>query len=158
MSFDVTTSVAIGQATKVSDYARLAASIKALAGISHYLGGDLSSFISDTTYTNLTTEWLEWEIDGTNLSGLSVYLEVNVKAHPDNSGTVTVSVQLFNVTTTAAVASSEVAVAALAAGARAHSKSSAITLATGINKYKAQIKTSDAAKLVSGVARVSIRG
>jgi hypothetical protein len=157
MSFDATTTPSVGDATKLNDFTRLRDNDRANAGRSYFLGGSLTTYISDTSYVDLTAEYLEWEIDGTHLPGLTVYLEVNVRAHHDNSGTVTVSVQLYNVTTGAAVASSEVAVAGLAAGARSRSKSSAITLATGVNVYKAQIKTSDAAKRVSAVALLSIR-
>jgi hypothetical protein len=157
MAFDLT-APSVSDATKLNDYLRLRANDVANAQKSFELGGSLGWFVINTAYGDISPEYIEREIDGTNLSGLSVHLEVNVRAHPSNSGTVTVSVQLFNTTTVAAVASSEVAVAALAAGARAHSKSSAITLATGLNKYKAQIKTSDVAKQVSAVAWISIRG
>jgi hypothetical protein len=157
LAYDVSTTPTVGDATKVNEYTRLRDAIKALsASCNHNLGGSLSQFVSDTTYANLP-DYLEWEIDGTNLSGLSVYFEVNMQCGPTLSSC-TGSMQLYNVTTAAAIASSAVSVIFSSVNERGHTKSAALTLTSGINRYRAQIKTSDATKVVAGVARVSIRG
>jgi hypothetical protein len=162
MGFDATTTPAVGDSTKRSEYVRLRDALRALqAGDVHDFGGSLSAFISDTAYVDLPDSW-ECEIPGAELSGRAVYLEVNAMARKADLSawgvtTVTASFQLWNISTGALVASSEVNLVISAADTRVRTMSSTFTLAASTDRYKVQIKTSDAAKLVSGRARVVIR-
>jgi hypothetical protein len=163
VAIDVTTTPAVGDATKTTDYARLRDNDKELmgaaAGCAHLLGGSIKEFIAATSETDLDEGWIAGcEIDGTHLAACEVILEVNVKRGPDGlGGSVTVTVDLFNVTTAAQIASSLIATV-LSTTTVTHGKSSALTLTTGINRYKARIKVSDATKPCAAVARVVIRG
>lgn len=163
MAVDLTTTPAVGDATELTDYTRLRDSIKeaagAFAGVPHLLGGSIKEFIAATTETDLDEGWIAGvEIDGTHLAACDIYLEVNVKRGPDGlGGSVTVTVDLYNVTTAAQIASSPVATA-LTTTTVTHGKSVALTLATGVNRYKARIKVNDATKPCAAVARVVIRG
>lgn len=163
MALDLTTTPSVGNATKLTDYQRLRDNDKELAGaaagVPHLLGGSLKEFIAATSETDLDDGWIAGlEIDGTHLAACDVYLEVNVKRGPDGlGGSVTVTVDLYNVTTGAQVASSAIATA-LTTTAVTHAKSSALTLAAGVNRYKARLKVSDATKPCAAVARVVIRG
>lgn len=163
MALDLTTTPSVGDATKVADYTRLQANDKELAGAAagcaHVLGGSLKEFIAATSETDLDEGWVAGvEIDGTHLAACDVYLEVNVKRGPDGlGGSVTVTVDLYNVTTSAQIGSSPVATA-LTTTTVTHAKSVALTLTTGVNRYKARIKVSDATKPCAAVARVVIRG
>lgn len=163
MAIDFTTTPAVGDSTELSDYTRLRDNDKELAGAAagcaHVLGGSIKEFIAATTETDLDEGWVAGvEIDGTHLAACEVYLETNVKRGPDTAGgSVTVTVDLYNITTGAQVASSPVATA-LTTTTVTHAKSSALTLATGVNRYKARIKVSDATKPCAAVARVVIRG
>src|SRR5207237_3174689 len=109
MSFDTSTTPSSGDDTQLSDYTRLRDNDKSLAGAAnvHDLGGGLEKFIEDTSFVDLPDGW-DCEIDGTELAGRTVKLEVNVIA--EIASAVTVTVQLYNITDASAVASSDVAV------------------------------------------------
>lgn len=159
--------VTIGEATKQDDYVRLRDTIKeaagGIAGVGTELGGDLSRFIVATTETDLP-DGVEREIDGTHLAACEVYLEVMVQRGHDiygasPGGSVTVTVDLYNVTAGAQVSGSPVATALTTPlFTRTHAKSTAVTLATGVNRYKARAKVSDASSPCAVVARVVVRG
>jgi hypothetical protein len=156
MAFDATTTPASGDDTKLVDYTRLRDNCKSLAGSgsSHDLGGSLDKFVEDTSFVDLPDGW-ECEIDGTELSGRSVYFEVNALA--EVAVAVTATLRLFDVTGAAAVASSDVAIVSPGT-TRTQGKSGALTLNASLRKYKAQIKGSvGAASKVAGRARVIIR-
>jgi hypothetical protein len=153
--------VTIGEATKQDDYVRLRDTIReaagAIAGTGTELGGSLKDFVEVTSAADLPDGW-EREIDGTHLASCEVYLEVMVVRGPDSlGGTVTVTVDLWNVTAGSLVASSAVAVA-LTTTTRTHAKSSALTLPTSLARFKARARVDDAAKPCAVVARVVIRG
>lgn len=153
--------VTIGAATRQDDYVRLRDTIReaagAIAGVGCELGGSLKDFVVATTEADLDDGW-EREIDGTHLAACEVYLEVNVKRGPDGlGGSVTVTVDLYNITAGAQVASSPIATA-LTTETRTHAKSTALTLPTSLARYKARAKVSDATKPCAVVARVVIRG
>lgn len=161
MALDLTTTPSTGDATKTSDYTRLRDNDKELAGaaagITAAWGGSLKDFVDDTTEVDLD-DGGEWEVDGTHLAACEVYLEVNVKRGPDGlGGSVTVTVDLYNVTTAAQVASSPVATA-LTTTTTTPAKSVALTLATGVNRYKARAKVNDATKPCAVKWRLLVRG
>ena len=158
MAYDVTTTPAIGNATKQNDYIRLRDAIKALSAAgNHDFGGDVTAYISDTSFVDLPSG-SHLEIDGTNLSGMSVFFEANAFANPSNALAGSMFLRLFNVTAGAAVASSQVEISGLSAGQHGRGISSALTLAAAANVYKVQVQSSNASFSYAGTARVTIRG
>jgi hypothetical protein len=165
MAFDATTTPATDDATKLGDYTRLRDCARALvgatAGVIVLQGGDLDAFITDTSEVTLPKAFgdVGAEIDGTFLgfSGVTVVLEVAAMRHQDVGSTVTCTVDLYNVTDAAAVASSAVAIS-LSTGSVTHQKSTALTLPTSAKRFRFRIKTSDAAKAVAAIARVVVKG
>jgi hypothetical protein len=163
MAFDVVTTPAVGAPTKVSDYVRLRDALRAaaaaLAGVPLWQGGDLERFITDTTEVDLPAAFGApgVEIDGTYLGYVSVYLEVVAIRHPDAAGTVTCTVDLFNVTDAGQVAGSPVAIS-LSTTAATYQKGTAITLPASAKRYRARIKTSDGSRAVAAVVRVVAKG
>lgn len=160
MGLDVAVVPSVGDATKVSDYQRLRDNDVALqAGDAHDFGGDLRAYITDTTEVDLPNS-SELEIVGANLAGRSVYVEVTCQARmADGSawtGSVTCTVDLYNVTAVAPVASSAVATV-LSSETRTRNMSSAITLGAATNRYKIRIKSSSALRGVAARVRVVIR-
>ena len=165
MALDLTTTPSTDDATKLNDYTRLRDSSRALvgatAGVIVWQGGDLDAFIVDTTEVTVPKAYgdVGAEIDGTFLgfSGVTVVLEVMAVRGPDVSSSVTCTVDLYNVTDSAAVASSAVAIT-LSTGNVTHQKSTALTLPTAVKRFRVRIKTSDAAKPVAAIARVVVKG
>ena len=161
MPFDSAYSPSVGGSTKVSEYQKLRDNDKALAGGDVYdFGGSIGAFVTDTDWVDLPDSW-ELEMYAQDRSGRSVYLEVNVLARMADgsawSGTVTASLRLFNLTAGAAVASSQVDIVLSVADTRTRSLSSTLTLSATTDRHKIQIKTSAAARMVAGRARVVIR-
>lgn len=165
MAIDLSTTPAVDDATKLGDYTRLRDAARGLvgatAGVIVWQGGDLDAFIIDTTEATLPKAFGDAgaEIDGTLLgfSGVTVVLEVVALRQQDVATTVTCTVDLYNVTDSAAVASSAVAIS-LSSGNTTHQKSAALTLPTSVKRFRVRIKTSDAAKPVSAIARVVVKG
>ena len=158
MAYDVTTTPSVGDATKRSDYTRLRDAVKALAGIRHFLGGSLDKFVQDTTYVD-APDGFEVEIDGTNLSGLSVYLEANAVCEVTAAVSCDVKLQYWTGAAWADVAGAAASVALTTAYARGWNKSSTFTLPSGVNRIKFVYKgTTGAANRVAAAAWVSIRG
>jgi hypothetical protein len=156
MSWDVTTTPPVGQATKRSEYTRLRDSLKSVRQQSWSFGGSLLAFetvAAADTYVDLPDS-AEIEINGDDLSGLSAFLEVN--AIGMDATAVTITCQLYNVTAAAAVASSAVTVVNPGT-TRTRGVSSTITLAAGNNRYKVQIKRSVTTAGVAARARVYTR-
>lgn len=163
MAADFNTTPAVDDATKLDDYTRLRDTTRALAaamgGIPVLQGGDLDEFISDTTEVTLPKAFgdVGAEIDGTHLGFVAVVLEVVARRHPDAAGTVTCTVDLFNVSAGAQVASSAVAIS-LTTTAEFHQKSVALTLPASVQRFRFRIKTSDGTRLVAARARVVAKG
>ena len=76
---------------------------------------------------------------------------------PDVSSSVTCTVDLYNVTDAAQVASSAGAIT-LSTGSVTHQKSTALTLPTSVKRFRVRIKTSDGTRPVAAVARVVVKG
>ena len=159
---DLTTTPTVLDATKLDDYTRLRDACRALlgatCGIPVFDGGDLDAMESSTSFVTLRNAYGDpgVEVDGTWLSlmqgvGGVVYLEVIARRVPGGAS-ITLTVDLYNVTTGAAVASSEVAIS-LTSDAAVKQKSSNLTLASGVNNYRARIKTSGPS---AGAARVRL--
>ena len=165
---DLNTTPATDDATKLDDYTRLRDAgrglASAMAGVVAWQGGDLEEFEAATSETTLRKAFgvAGVEIDGTHLGlvtsvGGSVILEVVAIRRFDVSTTVTCTVDLYNVTAGAVVASSPVAIS-LTTAAATHQKSSALTLPTSVQRYRVRIKTSDGTKPVAAIARVVVKG
>ena len=163
---DLTTTPTVLDAVKLDDYTRLRDAGRALAaaaaGVVLWDGGDLDAMETSLTEITLRKAFGDpgIEIDGTYLPllatiGGSVFLEVVARRAP-GAGAVTCTVDLFNVTTGLAVASSAVAVS-LTTDNETKQKSGAITLATGVNNYRARIKSSTGAEVAARV-RVVAKG
>jgi len=163
MAYDVTTTPSVDDATKLADYTRLRDAARALAGAMGGVvlaqGGSLDEFLSDTTEVDLPNGpgAAGWPVDGTHLGYVTVELQVVAIRHPDAAGTVTCTVDLYNVTDAGAVASSAVAVSLTTTAATAGA-SSALTLPTSVKRFKARIKTSDGTRLVAAVWRLVAKG
>ena len=161
MAYDVTTTPAVNDATKLDDYTRLRDALRALAsamgGVVLAQGGSLTSFVSDTTEVDLPAGpgAAGWPVDGTHLGYVSVTLEV--VAIRQLAFTVTCTVDLYNVTDGAQVASSPVAVS-LTTGAATAQASAALTLPASVKRFKARIKTSDGTRPVAAVWRLVAKG
>jgi hypothetical protein len=112
------------------------------------LGGDFTAAVTDTSFVDIPGV-AHFEIDGTNLSGLTVECHFMCVVE---SGTGTF--RLWNVTTAAEVASSQKTFTNTTSD---RIETSTLTLTTGVNEYKAQVKGSVAACLprVWGAAIVS---
>lgn len=163
MAFDVTTTPAINDATKLGDYTRLRDALRALSsamgGVVLRQGGSLEAFIVDTTEAPVPFSGgtAGFEIDGTYLGYVTVVLEVVAIRHPDVSTTVTCTVDLYDVTTPGVIASSAVAIS-LSTALATHQKSVALTLPASVKRYYARIKTSDGTKPVACEWRVVAKG
>lgn len=163
MAFDVTTTPAINDATKLGDYTRLRDALRAVAsamgGVVLRQGGSLEAFITDTTEVPVPFSGgnAGFEVDGTYLSYVTVTLEVVAQRHPDVGTSVTCTVDLYDATTGAAVASSAVAITLSTANAT-HQKSTAITLPASVKRIYARIKTSDGTKPVAAEWRLVAKG
>ena len=163
MAYDVTTTPAINDATKLGDYARLRdaarAAAGAVAGAVLRQGGSLEAFIVDTTEVPVPFSGgnAGFEIDGTYLGYTTVVLEVVAIRHPAVSTSVTCTVDLYDATTPGVIASSAVPIT-LSTAAATHQKSVALTLPTSVKRYYARIKTSDGTKPVACEWRVVAKG
>lgn len=163
MAYDVITTPAINDATKLGDYTRLRDGLRAVAsamgGVVLRQGGSLEAFITDTVEAPVPFSGgtAGFEIDGTYLGYVTVTLEVVALRHPDVSTTVTCTVDLYDATTPGVIASSAVAVS-LSTANPTHQKSVALTLPASVKRYYARIKTSDGTKPVACEWRVVAKG
>lgn len=163
MAFDVTTTPAIDDATKQGDYTRLRDALRAVAsamgGVVLRQGGSLEAFIIDTTEVPVPFSGgnAGFEVDGTYLGYVTVTLEVVAIRHPDTATSVTCTVDLYDATTGAQIASSPVAITLSTANAT-HQKSTALTLPTSVKRMYARMKTSDALKPVACEWRLVAKG
>jgi hypothetical protein len=112
------------------------------------LGGDPNAAVDDTSFVDVPGA-VHFEVDGTNLSGVTVQCHFQCICE---SGTGTF--RLYNITTAAEVASSQKTFVNTTAD---RAETSNLTLTTGVNEYKAQVKGSVAACLprIWGAAIVS---
>ena len=157
MGYDLTTP-SVGGDTKLNEFIRLRDAIQAVSAAgAHDFGGDWLSGVINVAFVDLPGS-CELEIDGTNLTGLSVYLEVNAFAGVGNAAAGSPQFRLFNVTLGGAVASSTITVTSVSPGARKRGASGAITLNTALNTYKVQILSDSGIRSFSGCARLTIRG
>jgi hypothetical protein len=152
MSYDTTTTPAVGDATKRSDYVRLRDSIKAVRQQSWDFGGGLGEFIEDAanTWVDLPNGKIK-ELNGDDTNGLSIYLAMTCLQ--DAAGAVTVETRLYNITTAAAVASSDASQANPGTSA-VYKKGVAFTLAAGTDQYKVQIRRTTTAARVAALVEV----
>ena len=163
MPLDLTTGAAVGTATKADDDLRRRGNERALIGSPLGLcliqWGSLDAFLADTTEVDLPygAGAAGFEIDGTLAGYVAIYLEVVAIRHPDAAGTVTCTVDLYNVTTPGQVASSPVAISLTTANAT-HQKSGSLTLPASVARFKVRGKTSDATRLVAAIVRVMAKG
>jgi hypothetical protein len=140
MAFDTTNPVSEDNATKADDYDVVFDNTIALKEGRNALtlGGDPHAAVTDTSFVDVPGA-VHFEIDGTNLSGLTVAAHFQCVCE---SGTGTF--RLYNVTTAGAVASSE---KTFTNNTSDRAETSTLTLTTGVNEYKAQVKGSVAACL-----------
>jgi hypothetical protein len=163
MGFDVVTTPSIDDATKQNDYTRHRDALRALAsamgGVVLWQGGDLEEFQLDTTEVTLRKAGGDpgFEIDGQYLGYVTVILEAVAIRDPSPGTNVTCTVDLYNVTDSAAVASSAVAIT-LNSAAAVHQKSVALTLPASVKRYRVRIKTSSGTQGVAAIARVVAKG
>ena len=116
-------------------------------------GGSLNLYedtLAADTYGDLPDSW-DKEIDG-EAAGLSVHFEINCRAQ--DATVVTITCRLFNITANAAVTGSEVAVVNPGNTRTRGVTVAQFSLATGTNRYKAQIKRSVNTTGVAARARV----
>jgi hypothetical protein len=164
MAADFTTTPAVDDATKLDDYTRLRDTTRALAAAMGGLPlwgwhGDLDDYIEDTTEVTLPKACgdVGQEIDGTHLGYVAVYLEIVARRRSDAAGTVTCTVDLYNVSDGAVVASSATAIS-LTSTADFHAKSVNLTLPASVKRFRARIKTSDTTRAVAARVRVVAKG
>lgn len=163
MPIDVTTTPALNDATKLNDYIRLRdndriAAMPAMAGATLLQGGSHDAFIYSTSFQRLPN-CPAFEIDSALASHVSVYLEVEAVREPAVGVTVNAVFDVWNVTTGAVVAGSEVTVAVdVAHPSSKHSKSTAFSLAAGVNRYHVRIRTGTVDLSVGGFARIVAKG
>lgn len=165
---DLTTTPVVDDATKLDDYTRLRDALRGsapavFAGVPVLDWGDLDAFDANTVEATIRKGFgdVGVEIDGTLLSllagvGGAVFLEVVARREP-GAATATCTVDLYNVTTAAQVASSAVAIS-LSTDNETGQKSSALSLASGVNKYRVRMKTSNAATPVAARVRLVVKG
>jgi hypothetical protein len=153
-TYDVTTTPAAGDATKIDDYTRLRDSIRSVASVGtvHDFGGDLEEFVTDSSFIRAPKS-RTLQISGDDAGGRTVLFEINVVC----DAAATVEMVLWNLTANAAVASSTLSVVLGAAGVVTHSISSALTLATGFALYEIRIRRVSGGN-VAGWGRVVARG
>lgn len=164
---DLTTTPSTDDATKLDDYTRLRDALRGsapavLAGVPVIDWGNIDAMIPQTSEVTLPGGFgdLGVEVDGTLLAllagvGGSVFLEVSARRAPGGA-TVTCTVDVYNVTTGAQVASSAVAIS-LTTDNVTKQKSGALTLASGVNAYRFRIKSSTGTG-VAARARLVIKG
>ena len=165
---DLTTTPAIDDATKQGDYTRLRDALRG-CGPAVYAGmpvidwGSIDGMVVATSETTNPNGFGDAgvEVDGTLLSllagvGGSVFLEVSARRAPGGAS-VTCTVDLYNVTDGAQVASSAVAIS-LTTDNVTKQKSVALTLAAAVKNYRIRIKTSSAATAVAARVRLVIKG
>jgi hypothetical protein len=163
MAFDATTTPALNDATKLNDYIRLRdndriGAMPAMAGATLLQGGSHDAFIYSTAFQRLPN-CPAFEIDAALGAYVSVYLEVEPVREPGVGVTVNAIFDVWNVTTGAVVTGSEVTVPIdVAHPASKHSKSTAFTLASGVNRYYIRVKTGTADQSVGGFARIVAKG
>jgi hypothetical protein len=136
MSITETNPVSVGDSTQKPHYDVVFDGMVALkqGRLLHSLGGRGSAVISDTSAVALV-DFIDVEIDGTNLSGFTVEVHAMCSVV---SGTGTL--QLYNVTTAAVIASGS-----FTATSPTLTKITGITLTTGVNVYRARFYGSTAA-------------
>ena len=140
MGFTASNPVTVDNATKKDDYDDVFDNTTALKETRSQLdlGGDYNAAVDDTSFVDIPGA-IHVEIDGTNFSGLTV--EVHVMCQVAAS---TGTFDLYNITDTAAVASSETTFTNTNAD---RVESSSITLASGSKEYKCRVKGSAASTL-----------
>lgn len=137
MAFNTSNPVVVGAATKKEHYDRAFDNGVALKEARHSqdLGGD-----DERSILTVNTSWedvpgfVDAELDGTNLGGLTV--EVHIMGRVSLG---TGRFRLYNLTTAAAVSGSETTFLETTATLK---KSGAITLTTGLNTYRLQANIS----------------
>lgn len=141
MAIETTNPVSDDNATKTDDYDVVFDNTIALkeARRGLPLGGDSHAAVTDTSYVDVPGA-VHVQVDGTKLGG-DMVIEVHVQCKVA-AGTGTF--RLYNITDTAAVASSEKTFTDTTSVRR---WTSAITLASGAKTYKLQVKGSSAAAL-----------
>lgn len=140
MAFNVTNPVSVGDATKKDHYDRVfdnVIAVKERRG-ELALGGSDSDAVSDTGFVDLPAG-VHVEIDGTNLGGFTVEVHFMGRVL---AGTGTI--RLWNITAAAEVSSSQKTFTNTSAD---RIVSSSLSLASGVNEYKLQVKGSAAADL-----------
>lgn len=167
MALDVTTTPALNDATKLNDFIRLRdndriGAMPAMAGATLLQGGAFDEFIYSTAFVRLPF-CPAFEIDSALAGYVSVYLEVEAVREPGVGVTVNAVFDVWNLTTGAVVAGSEVTVPVDVAhpsigGSTKHAKSTAFTLAAGVNRYYIRIKTGTTDQSVGGFARIVAKG
>ena len=158
MAYDVTTTPAVGNATKRSDYVRLRDAVKAVSQRTYFLGGDLQTFITDTAFVDHPYAF-EVEVDFTNISGLSAYLEVNGACQTTSAVTGTIKSQYWDGAAWQDITGASVALALTTAFARVRGKSLITPPVVGVVPVKFVFKGSvGAANPIAGAAWLSIRG
>lgn len=158
MAYDVTTTPTVGNATKRSDYVRLRDAVKAVSQRTFFLGGDLQAFFTDTAFIDHPNGF-EVEVDFTNMSGLSAYLEVNGACQTTSAVTATVKAQYWDGAAWQDVSGASVALALTTAFARVRGKTLFTVPVLGVVPVKFVLMGSvGAANPVAGAAWLSIRG
>lgn len=147
MAFDVTTTPAEDDATKLTDYVRLRDAARylapATAGVTLASGGSLDAFVTDDSVmvpVPFSGGTSGVEIDGAYLGYASVWLEVVVRRYPSATSDALATIDVWEATTGAAVASSEIN-EIITSSASQHRKSTAFTLASVVRRYYVRMRT-----------------
>lgn len=158
MAVDVTTTPALNDATKLNDYIRLrdndrSAAFPVSAGAPLLLGGSYAEFVDGTSYVRLPQS-PGFEVDGALAAYNNVYLEADA-IRADGASTVSAVFDLWDATTGASVAGSELTISVdVAHPSTKHGKTTAFTLNSGVRRYYFRIKSGSAGVQVAGFCKL----
>jgi len=154
MAYSRTNPVSVGDPTRKSDHDRTFDNVEAIRtlGLEYHLGGSDVAHFNDTSAVDIADPSIV-QIDGTNLtaSHLEAYFEATFRGA---NGSNQVSVELYNITDTATVASSQVN---LTSASFDRVRSAALSLPASAKEYKARCFTSNSAtEVVVASAKIII--
>lgn len=143
---------------KASDILQMAKNFVALASarFTYHLGGSRQTGVPKVASAQDAIDWVDIELDGTNLSGLTVRARVELKAGASTA----VTFEIRNMTTNAAMTLSPAAASCSATNAdytgSNQKQSCTFTPTTGVNKYRLRIIPANTTDFVFGIGYLEI--
>lgn len=122
--------------------------------LQHFLGGSRTQSVPQVAAAQDAIDWIDVEIDGTLLSGLTIQARVEVRSAAAGTS-VTPTVRNMTDSTTAGTGVSCSATAADYSGTN-QKQTIALTIASGIKKYRLQLTPSNTTNPVMGIGYIEI--